>query len=179
MSEMKFIIKILCLIWVLFFPVVGFAQGQITRPKPPITRPTPRDNGKGSNKEEKTKGFVDLGLPSGTQWRSTNEDGLFDYNTAVNKYGRSMPTKEQLEELVSACRWTWNGSGYKVTGPNGNHIYIPANVGLWSGTAGNTSGLSYTGIYVGFLFKNGQVTIQKGGGISEKTYLIRPVCSGD
>ena len=101
-----------------------------------------------------------------------------------------MPTIEQWEELLEKCTiegveaiprpdYLYPIAGVKVTGPNGNHIYIPANVGLWSGTAGNTSGLTYTGSYVGFLFKNGQVTIQRGGGIHEKTYLIRPVCSGD
>lgn len=44
-----------------------------------------------------------------------------------------MPTLEQMKELKEKCRWNWvssiNGSGtagYKVTGPNGKFIYIPA-----------------------------------------------------
>jgi hypothetical protein len=37
-----------------------------------------------------------------------------------------MPTKEEFDELCEKCNWEWTGSGYKVTGPNGNSIYLPA-----------------------------------------------------
>ena len=41
-----------------------------------------------------------------------------------------MPTVTQMSELKSKCTWTWttqNGTnGYKVTGPNGNSIFLPA-----------------------------------------------------
>ena len=41
-----------------------------------------------------------------------------------------LPTKEELEELKNECTWTWTtqggNNGYKVTGPNGNHIFLPA-----------------------------------------------------
>ena len=41
-----------------------------------------------------------------------------------------MPTIDELSELSSKCTWTWtsqNGkNGYKVTGPNGNSIFLPA-----------------------------------------------------
>lgn len=41
-----------------------------------------------------------------------------------------MPTKEEQDELRNNCTWTWttqNGvNGYKVTGPNGNSIFLPA-----------------------------------------------------
>jgi serine/threonine protein kinase len=70
--------------------------------------------------------YVDLGLPSGTRWNDQNEEGFYDYDEAVDKYGNNLPTKEQLEELKSKCKWTWTGNGYKVEGPNGNHIYLPA-----------------------------------------------------
>ena len=44
--------------------------------------------------------------------------------------GWRMPTDEQIMELKSDCIWTWityNGvNGYKVTGPNGNSIFLPA-----------------------------------------------------
>lgn len=71
--------------------------------------------------------YVDLGLKSGTKWKSTNEPGLIDYNTAINQYGGSIPTIYQWAELKSYCKWEWTGSGYIVTGPNGNHITLPAN----------------------------------------------------
>jgi hypothetical protein len=41
-----------------------------------------------------------------------------------------MPTHAEQEELIEKCTWTWttrNGvNGYKVTGPNGNSIFLPA-----------------------------------------------------
>ena len=41
-----------------------------------------------------------------------------------------MPTDEEWTELRLRCKWTWtntNGAnGYKVTGPNGNSIFLPA-----------------------------------------------------
>lgn len=41
-----------------------------------------------------------------------------------------MPTVEECEELEIDCEWTWttlNGiNGHKVTGPNGNSIFLPA-----------------------------------------------------
>ena len=37
-----------------------------------------------------------------------------------------MPTEKEFEELLEKCDWEWTGSGYKVTGPNGNSIYLPA-----------------------------------------------------
>ena len=41
-----------------------------------------------------------------------------------------MPTDEEMTELREQCTWTWttqNGvNGYKVVGPNGNSIFLPA-----------------------------------------------------
>ena len=73
--------------------------------------------------------YVDLGLPSGTCWRNSNEGGdnaRYTYNEAVSRFGNKLPTEQQLEELKNKCTWTWTGSGYKVIGPNGNSIYLPA-----------------------------------------------------
>ena len=69
--------------------------------------------------------YVDLGLKSGTLWKSENEVGFYTYEQAMQKFGSSLPTKKQLEELKNSCRWTWNGSGYNVTGQNGNSIVLP------------------------------------------------------
>ena len=76
--------------------------------------------------KEITMKYIDLGLPSGTLWADTNEEGFFAFDEAVEKCGDNLPTKEQLEELVNHCKWSWNGSGYNVTGPNGNSIILPA-----------------------------------------------------
>lgn len=41
-----------------------------------------------------------------------------------------MPAEEELYELLRDCLWQWftiNGvNGYKVIGPNGNSIFLPA-----------------------------------------------------
>jgi hypothetical protein len=70
-------------------------------------------------------GYVDLGLPSGTLWKTQNEEGHFDYGGAVRRFGRHLPTKEQMEELLRKCRWSWTGEGYRVDGPNGKSITLP------------------------------------------------------
>lgn len=55
------------------------------------------------------------------------------YDVAYVKWGGDwkMPTKAQCQELVDKCKWTWWTTpdlqeGYKVTGPNGNSIFLPA-----------------------------------------------------
>jgi hypothetical protein len=41
-----------------------------------------------------------------------------------------MPTKAECQELIDSCTWEWttsnNINGYRVTGPNGNSIFLPA-----------------------------------------------------
>ena len=69
------------------------------------------------------------------------------YDVAHVKWGGNwkMPTGKQLEELAFNCTWTWttlnNVRGYKVVGPNGNSIFLPAAGlgpnGLYSGSEGN------------------------------------------
>ena len=70
--------------------------------------------------------YLDLGLPSGTQWKKTNEIGFYTYDEAMAEFGSQLPTVTQLDELREYCDWTWMGNGYKVIGPNGNFIYLPA-----------------------------------------------------
>lgn len=71
--------------------------------------------------------YVDLGLPSGTLWKSSNEKGgFYTYDDAVSKFGDELPTREQWEELKGMCTWKWTGKGYKVSGDNGRFIVLPA-----------------------------------------------------
>lgn len=72
------------------------------------------------------EGYVDLGLPSKTLWKIQNEEGYYSYDDALSQFGFELPTSEQLNELRQKCSWTWTGNGYKVTGPNGNSINMPA-----------------------------------------------------
>ncbi len=54
-----------------------------------------------------------------------------------------IPNKTELIELEYNCKWVWtiqNGvTGYKVTGPNGNHIFLPS-VGYYLGTSHEHAG---------------------------------------
>ena len=132
--------------------------------------------------------YVDLGLPSGTLWATTNVGAKnpWDYGdyfawgetTTKAKYDLStykyangadgntkycnnpkygyngftdnktdlersddaatanwgsdwcMPTRDQLQELIDKCTWTWTTDhgidGYKVAGTNGKSIFLPA-----------------------------------------------------
>ena len=97
------------------------------------------DNGQRKVTSAAPAGFVDLGLPSGTLWKNKNESGFFTYYQAV-RFGRNLPTKDDFEELKSVCKWSWTGSGYKVTGPNGNSIYLPA-----AGFRGSGNTMYYVG----------------------------------
>ena len=69
--------------------------------------------------------YVDLGLPSGTLWRGTNESGFFTFDQAVVTFGKCLPSREQLTELKDSCKWSKVNGGYLVTGPNGNSIRFP------------------------------------------------------
>ena len=70
---------------------------------------------------------------SKTYEKSINDfSGDPTYDVARKKWGSSwrMPTYDELNELLSGCKWqktTQGGkNGYKVTGPNGNSIFLPA-----------------------------------------------------
>ena len=58
--------------------------------------------------------------------------GNAQYDVARKQWGSTwrIPTKAEQQELLDNCTWEWtpqNGvNGYKVTGPNGNHIFLPA-----------------------------------------------------
>ncbi len=71
-------------------------------------------------------GYVDLGLPSGTMWKAKNEKGYFTYTEAVEKFSGSLPSEEQIKELLDNCKKDWTKNGLKLTGPNGKSIVLPA-----------------------------------------------------
>lgn len=62
------------------------------------------------------------------------------YDAARYNWGGSwrLPSKAECEELKKKCTWTWTTQGghkgYKVIGPNGNSIFLPA-TGLYNGTS--------------------------------------------
>ena len=89
--------------------------------------------------------YIDLGLPSGTLWSDTNEEGFYTFDEAVEKYGDRLPSREQFEELKSQCQWEWMGGGYKVTGHNGNCIVLPS--AGYRNTKGDVLLVDYDGYY--------------------------------
>ena len=93
-----------------------------------------------------------------TKYCTSSSYGTVDNQTVLDpeddvahvKWGGSwrMPTLDEQKELLNKCTWTWttlNGvKGYKVTGPNGNSIFLPA-AGYRGGTGvdGRGSGGGY------------------------------------
>ena len=104
-----------------------------------------------------------------------------------------MPTKKELEELCKRCRWTWISqkgvNGYKVVGPNGNSIFLPAagcmqeNIldrayvfgGYWSSSLDTAKSFSLVAFGLSFRYLSGSrvdvLSIYRFNG-----YSIRPVC---
>lgn len=58
--------------------------------------------------------------------------GATQYDVAHTNWGDSwrLPTEAEFRELIDNCTWTWTTykgiNGYKVTGSNGNSIFLPA-----------------------------------------------------
>ena len=88
-----------------------------------------------------------------TKYCTDSDYGTVDGKTTLDpeddvahvKWGGNwrMPTNEEMGELIDNCTWKWttfNGvNGYKVTGPNGYSIFLPA-AGYRRGTGVNDSG---------------------------------------
>ncbi len=103
--------------------------------------------------------------------------------------GWRMPTNAELEELQNRCDWEWKGDGYKVTGPNGNSIFLPAagyrmddklngsnSVGYyWSSSACNTwpRSVPYAAWYLFF----GDGWTEMVNFVRDTGCSIRPVCT--
>ena len=82
-----------------------------------------------------------------TKYCTSSDYGIVDNKTVLDleddvahvKWGGDwrMPSLDEIKELRNNCTWQWtsvNGvNGYKVTGPNGNSIFLPA-AGLFDGT---------------------------------------------
>ena len=77
--------------------------------------------------------------------RMNDIKGNSQYDVARKNWGGAwrMPTCDELNELRNNCTWTWttqNGvNGYKVTGTNGNSIFLPA-AGFRDGSSLNLAG---------------------------------------
>ena len=87
----------------------------------------------------KKQSFFAKWLDFGRSDNNTNVENLPDdisgnaqYDAARANRGSTwrMPTKAEMDELCTKCDWTWTSQGghkgYKVTGSNGNSIFLPA-----------------------------------------------------
>ena len=112
------------------------------------------------------------------------------YDVARAQWGGSwrMPTKAEFQELKDRCTWTWTSykgiDGYKVTGPNGNSIFLPAAGGrygrelrnrgyygyYWSGSLNE----SYQSYAYYLIFDSGDRSVKDF--FREYGYTVRPVC---
>lgn len=79
------------------------------------------------------------------------------YDAATANWGSDwrMPTLDEIKELIDNCTWEWTAQngvyGYRVTGPNGNSIFLPpaslydagSNGLYWSATPYSNSDYAY------------------------------------
>lgn len=84
--------------------------------------------------------------------------GQRDRDIVMKDWGVSwrIPTKKECEELLNNCDWVWtninNTNGYKIVGPNGNWIFLPA-----TGMVGELlEEVSLAGLYGGYWTGNAE-----------------------
>lgn len=129
-----------------------------------------------------------------TKYCTDTDQGLVDNKIVLEpeddvahvKWGGNwrMPTLEEMEELVKKCSWklaSLNGiKGCKVTGPNGNSIFLPRSRSNISVYWGASLGYSYANAIAMFYFqpydeKDLKVEVS-GGEDREEGFQVRPVC---
>lgn len=59
---------------------------------------------------------------------SINDYANSPHDPAYVHYGIGWrtPSQAQFKELMDKCTWTWTGNGFRITGPSGKSIYLPA-----------------------------------------------------
>ena len=104
-----------------------------------------------------------------------NISGNSRYDVARAQWGSSwrLPTLAEIKELKDQCKWEWTTvgghEGYRVTGPNGNSMFLPA-AGYRYGTGVNGQG-SRGDFWAG--------TLYEGVSVSRACYLYSGSASWD
>ena len=145
-------------------------------------------------------GTTESCMEIGRKWELYNNGVLFpdisesEYDAAYTIWGSGwrMPTIREAFELQSQCKWEWtelNGmKGSKVTGPNGNSIFLPAagamkgskNEGLgkqgnyWTSTGEPDNKYGYAR-YLGISARSREYDSQFQSNYRFQGYMIRPV----
>ena len=113
------------------------------------------------------------------------------YDAARAQWGGNwrMPTNAECQELVDRCTWTWTSykgiDGYKVTGSNGNSIFLPAGGERFGTALCDTGSFGYywsgsleesrQGSAFSLYFYSGDRDVL--GYILEVGHTVRPVCN--
>ena len=130
--------------------------------------------------------YVDLGLS--VKWATMNvgadtpeEYGdFYIYDEAVSEFGNNLPTKEQFEELKNKCTYEWTTHkevyGYKVTGPNGKSIFLPA--AGYRNWYGNVNCVGTNGYFLSFTPYDSDDAWSLGFHSSEVTMYVGGRCYG-
>ena len=133
-----------------------------------------------SNYSWSTYKYYNGGFSPFTKYCINSNSGTVDNKTTLEptddvatiKWGGNwrMPTKAEQDELRNKCTWTWTTlndvKGYRVTGPNGNSIFLPttgyrydtevdgqgSNGSYWSSSLDSSS--SYKAYFFGFYSDN-------------------------
>lgn len=95
----------------------------------------PRDNGTYFAWGASSKDSYNLN--SGEQLKCKNDKGDDidcsdisggNHDAAYVEWGEEWrtPSQTQMQELINNCKWTWDFSGYTITGRTGNSIFLPA-----------------------------------------------------
>lgn len=111
-----------------------------------------------------------------------------EYDAATVNLGSDwrMPTREEMQELIDNCTWDWvqikGINGYKVTGQNGNSIFLPSTGYIiysthWKDSGGYRTGTSQSNEFdYNLLFGNSSYRVQYGQ-YKYSGLTIRPVTS--
>lgn len=81
--------------------------------------------------------YVDLGLPSGTLWATDylRKDGEIEYMPYVQAEKLSIPTKEQIEELINCCVFNTSDDLSYIIGISGEILRLEksehCNIKFW------------------------------------------------
>ena len=98
-----------------------------------------------------------------------------------------MPTNDEIQELIDKCTWTWTTQdgvkGYKVKGPNGNSIFLPAagirggseldNAGKWGYYWSSSLNAAYSCYAHNLLFDSGKHDLNDNN--RHYGFTVRPV----
>lgn len=132
---------------------------QVRKAQPAISSPTGYINGHGyvdlglnvkwatcnvgASSPNNYGGYYVWGATETMSKRYSNYGGFSDVAQVKWNASWRMPTYDELSELCQSCYFDWinyNGvTGYKVTGPSGESIFLPAS-GFWDGNNINNEG---------------------------------------